>query len=301
MKAPVDLSHHDESLATGRASAPCALLPEVSTLVREAPSVPAKTPAPDRKTALMYSIIVPCYNEADNILPCLKRIPDLPAPFELIVVDDGSTDGTARAVESLGVAWPHLRLLRLERNRGKAAAVHAGFRAARGELLMILDADMSVAPEALSHFLPHASKGRARLVNGSRLVLPCERGAMSWVSRLGNKAFCVIFRLITGRKLTDTLCGTKVIRKKDYLRLRTGLCQWGDYDLLFGAVENDLEIVEVPVRYRRRRGGRSKMRPIVHGLRFLRTFARARKRLMALRTNAARGSSCSSPSSPSSA
>jgi SAM-dependent methyltransferase len=220
---------------------------------------------------LRCSVVIPCHDEEDNVAECVRRVPALGSETEIIVVDDGSTDGTRRRVEALMHADPRIRLIAYDANHGKANAVRAGFEAARGDVLMILDADMAVRPEELSKFLKPLQNGTADFVNGSRLVYPMQGGAMKFANFLGNKVFCFLVSWIARQRVSDTLCGTKALLREDYLRMpRVGKERWGDFDLLFGAARLKLRILEIPVHYQERRRGTSKMRAMREVWLFLR-------------------------------
>ena len=140
-----------------------------------------------------------------------------------------------------------------------------GFAAASGEVLMILDADLTVAAEDLPRFYDVIAEGRGELVNGCRLVYPMDGKAMRFLNRLGNKFFSLAFSAILEQRIKDTLCGTKVLRREHYDRIAGGrgffggLDPFGDFDLLFGAAKQNLKIVEMPVRYRARTYGETKI------------------------------------------
>jgi glycosyl transferase family 2/methyltransferase family protein len=248
------------------------LLPEIPA-VRYTSSVQyiaARLRVPRR--ALSCSVIIPCHNEEDNIGECVRRVPSLGSATEIIVVDDGSTDETRRRVEELLRVDSRIRLIAYDTNHGKANAVRAGFEAARGEVLMILDADMTVMPEELPKFLKPLQNGTADFVNGSRLVYPLQGRAMKFLNFLGNKAFCFLVSWIVRQRVSDTLCGTKALLRNDYLQMpRIGKERWGDFDLLFGAARLKLRILEIPVHYQERRSGKSKMRAIREVGLFLKT------------------------------
>lgn len=215
------------------------------------------------RPALGCSVVIPCHNEEGNIAECIRRVPALGRITEIIVVDDGSTDGTRRRVEEAMRTDPRVRLIAYDENRGKANTVRAGFEAARGDVLMILDADMAVTPEELPKFLKPIQNGTADFVNGTRLVYPMEGRAMRFANFLGNKVFCFLVSWILRQRVSDTLCGTKVLLRHDYLRMpRMGEERWGDFDLLFGAARLKLRILEIPVHYQERRSGTSKMRAL---------------------------------------
>lgn len=212
------------------------------------------------------SVVVPCKNEEDNIAGLVERIPEMGAGTEIIFVDDRSTDATADRVTEAARRLPR-RDIKLVRGpgQGKGAACRAGFDTARGDVLMILDADMTVMPEELPLFFEALTSGRGEFINGSRLVYPLADQAMRPLNILGNKFFATLFSLLLEQPIRDTLCGTKVIWRRDYARLMESRqyfnsCDvWGDYDWLFGAAKNNLKIVELPVHYRERTAGETKM------------------------------------------
>jgi ubiquinone/menaquinone biosynthesis C-methylase UbiE len=247
-----------------------ALLPEVP-VVRFASSiqyVAARRREP--RLVLSVSVVVPCHNEAENIAECLRRVPNMGAWTEIVVVDDGSTDGTTEKVREAMASDPRVRLIVLEKNQGKANAVTAGFEASKGDVLMILDADMAVAPEELPKFLKPLQDGTADFVNGTRLVYPMQGKAMKIANFFGNKGFCFLASKVIRQRVSDTLCGTKAFLKRDYVRMPlSGKERWGDFDLLFGGARLRLRILEIPVHYTERRAGKSKMRVMVDGWYFL--------------------------------
>lgn len=233
------------------------------------------------------SVIVPCRNEAGNIESIVGRTPVLGAGTELIFVDGNSTDGTiAKIQETMArYAGPHsIRLIHQGAGSGKGDAVRKGFEAAAGELLMILDADVTVDPEALPKFYQAIADGHGEFVNGSRLVYPMERQAMRLLNLIGNKFFSMVFTWLLEQRLRDTLCGTKALLKRDYLKIKAGrhyfgeFDPFGDFDLLFGAAKQNLKIVEVPIRYRDRTYGETKIRRFRHGLLLLRMCGVAYRR-----------------------
>jgi len=223
-----------------------------------------------RKRSLGCSVVIPAFNEADNIARCIKRIPRVGSRTEIIVVDDGSTDDTKKRVKRVMLKDSRVRLFSHRNNRGKVWAVKTGFDNATGEVLMILDADMSVPPEELPFFHQLIALGQAGFVNGTRMVYPMENQAMRYLNQWGNKVFSTMFSWILNQRVTDTLCGTKVLLKKHYEKITLGTEPWGDFDLLFGAAKQKLKIVEFPVHYKRRVAGESKMRALRHGWQLLR-------------------------------
>lgn len=242
---------------------------------------------PLREEDLSVSVIIPCRNEAGNIEQAVNRVPQMGRHTEILFCDDKSTDTTADEVK---------RMQDLRRDKdirliegpgiGKAENVWTGFRAARGQALMILDADLTVMPEELPMFLRALAGGRGDFVNGSRLVYPMQENAMKFSNMLGNKFFGLVFSFLLDQRIKDTLCGTKVLWKKDWLRMERNLGSWGiqdlwgDYELLFGASKLHLEIVEVPVHYQERIHGVTKMTKVFsNGWRMLKICIRAWYRL----------------------
>jgi ubiquinone/menaquinone biosynthesis C-methylase UbiE len=220
---------------------------------------------------LSCSVIIPCHNEEGNITECVRRVPNMGSWTEIVVVDDGSTDQTRKRIQEIMRTDSRVRLIAFDGNQGKANAVRAGFEAARGDVLMILDADMAVMPEDLPKFLRPLENGRADFINGTRLVYPMEGRAMQIANFLGNKAFCYLASWIIRQRVSDTLCGTKALFKRDFVRMPLGGKErWGDFDLLFGGARLRLRILEIPVHYQERRAGASKMRAMREGWRFLR-------------------------------
>jgi len=214
---------------------------------------------------LTCSVIVPCYNEASNIQDCLRRIPRMGSFTEVIVVDDGSSDDTAALVQAELNPAVTIRLVSYKPNRGKGHAVRVGFDNAVGDVLMILDADMAVMPEELPRFLQLMEDGVADFVNGTRVIYPMEAKSMPVLNYFGNKCFSIILSWIMRQRVSDTLCGTKAILRKDYKKIRLRDASWGDFDLLFGAARLGLKMRELPVHYKVRKGGESKMKAFKHG------------------------------------
>ena len=215
---------------------------------------------------LSVSVIVPCKDERGNIEAAVARIPELGRSTEIIFCDDRSTDGTADEVRHMQTLYPE-RNIRLVDGPGicKSKNVWAGFDSATGDILMILDADLTVMPEELSYFVKAMACSGAEFVNGSRLIYPVPKTAMKGANMIGNKLFSTMFSYLLGQRIKDTLCGTKVIRRSDWLRLQPmvgtwgTMDRWGDYDLLFGAAKLNLRIVDQPVHYQERIFGATKM------------------------------------------
>ena len=212
------------------------------------------------------SVIVPCRNEAGNIQDAVERIPELGSHTEIIFCDDKSTDKTADMVRGMQKKYPG-KDIKLVDGPGicKAENVWTGFDAASGEILMILDADLTVLPEELPYFYEAVTCGYGEFINGSRLVYPMHDEAMRGFNIIGNKFFSIFFTYILDSSIKDTLCGTKVMWAKDFEKIKTlrgswGIKdRWGDYELIFGAAKNHLKIIDLPVHYMERIYGETKM------------------------------------------
>lgn len=226
------------------------------------------------------SVIIPCHNEEGNIDEVVRRIPSMGNKTEVIVVNDGSTDKTADKVRELQKEFLNLKFINYDVNKGKGYAVEQGFNAATQEVLMILDADISVPPEELPRFFNPLNRGLCQFVNGARMVYPMEKQAMRFLNLLGNKIFSLIMTFILKQNVSDTLCGTKALFKLDFQHMKMGLDRWGDFDLLFGTVKLGNKIMEVPVHYKRRKTGESKMQPFRHAFHLLKACIRGLRELV---------------------
>jgi SAM-dependent methyltransferase len=244
-------------------------------------------PEPIDKRDVTVSVIVPCRNERGNVQPAVERIPAMGKATEILFCDDKSTDGTADEVRRMQALHPDKEIRLIDGPAiCKAENVWTGFRAARGDVLMILDADLTVMPEELPMFLNALTNRRGDFVNGSRLIYPMQQKAMKFANEIGNKVFGLLFSFLLDQRIKDTLCGTKVLWRKDWIRMEKNLGTWGikdlwgDYELLFGASKLHLEIVEVPVHYQERIHGVTKMTKVFsNGLRMLRICWHAWSRL----------------------
>jgi SAM-dependent methyltransferase len=229
-------------------------------------------PDPDRPE-LSVSVVIPCRNEAGMIGEIVERTPELGRETELLFVEGGSGDDTRAEIERQIAAHPERRIeLVTQTGKGKGDAVRLGFGRARNELLMILDADLTVAPEDLPKFYRAVAEGHADFANGSRLVYDLEEGAMQFLNVVGNKFFSAVFSALLAQPLKDTLCGTKALRKSDYDAIARGRVYFGDFDpfgdfdLLLGAARRRLKIVDIPVRYTARTYGHTNISRFRHGL-----------------------------------
>ena len=234
----------------------------------------------------LVSVIVPARNEAGNISQILARTPQMGQGTEIVFVEGHSQDNTYEVIAQALADHPECRCqLWQQTGAGKGDAVRLGFGHADGEVLMILDADLTVPPEDLPRFYEALRSGKGEFVNGVRLVYPMEKEAMRFFNLLGNKFFGWAFSWLLGQSIKDTLCGTKVLWKADYERIAANRAYFGDFDpfgdfdLLFGAAKLNLKIVDMPIRYRERTYGTTNIQRWKQGWLLLRMVAFACKRL----------------------
>jgi glycosyltransferase involved in cell wall biosynthesis len=234
----------------------------------------------------VVSVIVAARNEEGNIAQIFDRIPSMGAGTELIFVEGGSKDDTWGAIMREIALRPHVnaKLFR-QQGKGKGDAVRKGFSEATGEVLMILDADLTVAPEDLPRFYEAWRSGRAEFVNGVRLVYPMEDHAMRFFNQVGNKFFSLAFTWLLSQSIKDTLCGTKVLSRRNYEMIAANrgyfgeIDPFGDFDLIFGAAKYNLKIVDMPIRYGERVWGETNIDRWSHGLLLMRMVVKAMRKI----------------------
>ncbi|SMH41349.1 bifunctional class I SAM-dependent methyltransferase/glycosyltransferase family 2 protein [Azospirillum agricola] len=242
----------------------------------------------ERESLPSVTVLVPCRNERGNIENAVLRLPRFAPDMEVIYCEGHSRDNTYEECLRVQAAHPDwdIKVMR-QPGKGKGDAVRAGFAAARGDILMILDADLTVPPETLGKFYRAMADGRGEFVNGTRLVYPMEDQAMRFLNFLANRAFARIFSFLLNQRFTDTLCGTKVLWRRDYEKVVANrryfgdFDPFGDFDLIFGAAKLNLKIVEVPVRYADRTYGTTQISRFRHGVLLLRMIVFAWRKLKA--------------------
>jgi len=220
------------------------------------------------------SVIIPARNEKGNIESAVKRIPEIGNHTEIIFIEGNSTDNTMEEIKRVVEIYQNIRDVKyyIQDGKGKYDAVRKGFAAANGQILMILDADLTVPPEDLLRFYEVIHSGQAEYVQGTRLIYPMEGGAMRFLNFLGNKFFSLAFSWLLEQYITDTLCGTKVLFKSDYKRIEKGrkffgdFDPFGDFDLVFGASKLNLKMIELPIHYKERKYGSTNISRFKHGL-----------------------------------
>lgn len=243
-------------------------------------------PTPVRAEEPKVSVVIAARNESGNIKSIFDRVPQMGRETEIVFVEGHSKDDTYEAIEREIAARPSTPSLLLKQpGIGKADAIRAGFEKATGDILMILDADLTVPPEDLPRFYEALVSGTGEFINGVRLVYPMEKEAMRTLNFLGNKFFSMAFSWLLGQSIKDTLCGTKVLYKTDYELIAANRAYFGDFDpfgdfdLIFGAAKLNLKIVDLPIRYRERTYGSTNISRWRHGVLLLRMVAFAARRI----------------------
>lgn len=232
------------------------------------------------------SIVIPARNESGNIAAAIDRCPRMGPRDEVIFVEGNSTDDTWQQILAVKERYrgPIRIVTAQQQGRGKGDAVRLGFSLASNDILMILDADLTVPPEDLPKFYNALARGKGEFINGSRLVYPMEKEAMRFFNILGNKFFAIAFSFVLGQRFKDTLCGTKVLSRPHYEKIAANRAffgdfdPFGDFDLLFGAARLGLKIVEVPVRYAARTYGTTNIQRWKHGMILLRMLSFAARK-----------------------
>jgi SAM-dependent methyltransferase len=232
------------------------------------------------------TVLIPCKNEKGNIENAIKRLPNFCEDLEIMYVEGNSQDGTLDEIHRVISAYPdkNIKVL-VQDGKGKGDAVRKGFSQAKGEILMILDADLTVPPEDLPKFYKAIATGKGEYINGTRLVYPMEDEAMRFLNFWANRTFSVIFFWLLNQRFTDTLCGTKVLTKNNYNKIVENRSYFGDFDpfgdfdLIFGATKLNLKVVEVPIRYTAREYGETQISRFRHGWLLLKMVIVAYKKL----------------------
>lgn len=239
------------------------------------------------KNKYSVSVIVPARNESGNIENAILRTPQMGKGTEIIFIEGNSTDNTWDKIQEISVKYKNTHNIKIGRQdkTGKGDAVRKGYDMATGDILMILDADLTVPPEDLIKFHDAIASGKGEFINGSRLVYNMDKDAMRFFNLLGNKFFSMMFTWLLDQRFKDTLCGTKVLFKTDYEHLKAGrkffgeFDPFGDFDLIFGASKLNLKIIEIPIRYKERTYGTTNISRFKHGLILLKMCVFASKKI----------------------
>ncbi len=243
-------------------------------------------PRPAARPHYRCSVVIPARNEAGNIEAAVQRTPEMGLGTEIIFVEGHSKDNTWDEIHRVAAKYPQRQIKVLkQQSKGKGGAVREAFAAATGDILFILDADLTMPPEELPKFYEAARSGIAEFVNGVRLVYPMEDEAMQFLNMIANKAFGLTFSWILGQNIKDTLCGTKVLFRSDYEALARNRAYFGDFDpfgdfdLIFGAAKLNLRMVDLPIRYKARTYGQTNIHRWSHGWLLLRMVLFAARRM----------------------
>jgi SAM-dependent methyltransferase len=241
------------------------------------------------KKEFSTTILIPCRNEKGNVEAAVTRLPSFGEHQEVVFVEGKSTDGTREEIQRVMEKYPEKDIkLVVQEGQGKGDAVRSGFSFAKGDILMILDGDLTVPPEDLPKFYRALAHDVGEFVNGCRLVYPMDKQAMRIVNLLGNRFFSFMFTWILNQRFKDTLCGTKALFRKDYERIQANrgyfgdFDPFGDFDLIFGASKLNLKVVEVPIRYRERTYGSTSISRFRHGWLLLRMTLFAFRKIKAI-------------------
>lgn len=233
------------------------------------------------------SVIVPARNESGNIENCIARMPNLGKHTEVIFIEGNSTDNTWDVIRQVQKKYGKYWDIKIDRQKGKGKgdAVRQGFKMASGDILMILDSDLTVKPEDLIFFFDAIASGNCEFANGCRLIYPIDTKAMPWLNQIANRFFARLLSYLLNIKIKDSLCGTKVLLKRDYLQIENNRSYFGDFDpfgdfdLLFGAAKLGLKIKDIPVRYVPRTYGASNIHHFKEGLILLKMCFYAAKKI----------------------
>ncbi|MEM4711258.1 MAG: glycosyltransferase [Candidatus Woesearchaeota archaeon] len=239
------------------------------------------------KNEYSVSVVIPARNESGNIEPAILRIPKMGKHTEIIFVEGNSIDGTWEMIQKMYKKYKNEYDIKITKQDGfgKGDAVRKGFDIATGDILMILDADLTVPPEELTKFYDAIASGKGEFINGCRLVYNMDKEAMRFLNLLANKFFSLMFTWLLDQRFKDTLCGTKVLFKKDYEKIKKNRSffgdfdPFGDFDLIFGASKLNLKIIEIPIRYKKRTYGKTNIRRFKHGILLFKMFLIASKKI----------------------
>jgi hypothetical protein len=236
------------------------------------------------------TILIPCRNERANIEPAIVRMPRFGPRQEVLFVEGNSSDNTyeecLRVKEAYKDRWDIS--VHKQKGKGKGDAVRLGFEKAKGDVVMILDADLTMPPEALPKFYSALASGKGEFINGTRLVYPMDQDAMRTLNFLANRFFARVFSYLINQRFTDTLCGTKALKRSNYGKIEASRAYFGefdpfgDFDLILGAARHNLKIVEIPIHYGARTYGSTQISRFSDGLKLLRMVLFAFKKLKAI-------------------
>ena len=219
---------------------------------------------------LKVSFIIPCKNEENNIKIFEKEIYESDQSHEYLFGDDNSSDNTINEIDKLAKKLDKHNIVKYY-GPGicKSENVYKGIEISNGQIIVIYDADLTVSFKDVEFSINILKNTNADFINCTRMIYPQKDGAMKLANFIGNSFFAGLFSLLFRKKITDTLCGTKIFYKKDWIKIKKEVSNWGmkdlwgDFDLLIGAYKNNLKIIEVPVTYYERREEETKMKSVI--------------------------------------
>jgi len=192
---------------------------------------------------------MPVYNERDTIAEIVRRVERVRLAHEIVVVDDGSSDGTREVLQRLARRRPRLRLILHERNRGKGAAVRTGIAAARGDLILIQDADLEYDPRDYRAMLEPIKEDKADVVFGSRFLGAARRPTMFW-HMVANKLLTLLTNVLYNSILSDMETGYKLFRREviQSIPLRARRFEF-EPEITAKLLKRRVRIFEVPISF----------------------------------------------------
>ncbi len=216
------------------------------------------------------SFIIPCKNEENNIKAFEKNIIESNQSNEYLFGDDNSKDNTSDEIDKLSKKLNNNKIIKYD-GPGicKSENVYKGIDNSSGDIVVIYDADLTVSFKDVEFSIDILKNTNADFINCTRMIYPQKDGAMKLFNFIGNNFFASLFSLLFRKKITDTLCGTKIFYKKDWVKIKKDISKWGmkdlwgDFDLLIGAYKNNLKITEVPVTYYERKEESTKMTSVI--------------------------------------
>jgi SAM-dependent methyltransferase len=233
------------------------------------------------------SVIVPARNEAGNIENCVARLPRMGRHTEVIFIEGHSRDNTWEEIQRVQAKYGDQWDIKIaqQSGKGKGDAVRQGFNMATGDVMMILDSDLTVRPEDLVYFFEAIASGKCEFANGCRLIYPVSAETMPWLNRMANRFFAWLLSYLLNTKIKDSLCGTKAMSRENYQKLAANRAYFGDFDpfgdfdLLFGSAKLGLHITDIPVRYMPRTYGSSNIQHVKEGMVLLKMCLYAAQKL----------------------
>lgn len=220
------------------------------------------------------SVIIPAYNEEKNIDDVLTRtktmLNTLKLPYEIIVVDDGSNDGTSSLAKRKGAF-----VIKVQENRGKGFALRKAFQYASGDILITMDADGSHRPEEIPRLVTPLLNG-IDVATGARFNGEMHKGSTKRLHILGNNLFNLILIILTRKRITDSQTGFRAFKKKviEEIQLFSNGYEI-ETELTVKTLKNGFTVYEIPITFEKRKDGVSRLNPLFDGLKIMSTILKA--------------------------